>query len=61
MRLSDKQMAAMAIAAIAEEMDQNMNDVRIVSFKEIKKSSLEKYLEENQIIFKKYQLGDRDK
>lgn len=61
MKLNEKQIAAMAIAAIAEEMDEDIDNLRVVSFKEVQKSSLEKYLEEHQIIFNKYQLGDESK
>lgn len=58
MELQNEQIAAMAIAAIAEETNGNIRNLRVASFKEIQKNHLEQYLEEHQINFKKYQLGD---
>lgn len=58
MKLNDKQIAAMAVAAIAEELETDIRNLRVISFKEVQKSDLEKYLEEHQISFKKYQVGD---
>lgn len=49
---------AMAVAAVAEEMNTEIKKIRVVSFKEIEKSDLEKYLENNSIHFVKYNLGD---
>jgi len=49
---------AMAIAAVAEELNTEFHRIKVLSFKEVEKSSLEKYIEENQISFKKYRLGD---
>lgn len=49
---------AMAIAAVAEELSTEFHRIKVLSFKEVEKSSLEKYIEENQISFKKYRLGD---
>ncbi len=49
---------AMAIAAVAEELNIEFHRIKVLSFKEVEKSSLEKYIEENQISFKKYRLGD---
>lgn len=49
---------AMAVAAVAEELKTEAKKIRVLSFKEIEKSSLEKYIEENNISFQKYQLGD---
>lgn len=49
---------AMAVAAIAEELKLDIQKVRVLSFKEVEKSSLEKYIEENSVQYIKYQLGD---
>lgn len=59
MKLKKEEIAAMAIAVIAEEVNEELSNLRIVSFKKIQNSGLQQYLEENQIDFKKYQLGDR--
>ena len=58
MELDNKTIAAMAIAAIAEETGEDMNDLRVVSFREVKKSTLATYLAEKGISYKKYELGD---
>ena len=49
---------AMAVAAIAEETNQDIKKVRVKSFREAEKSSLEKYIEANNLVYKKYQLED---
>lgn len=49
---------AMAVAAIAEELKTDSRRIRVLSFKEVEKSNLEKYIEENSIQYCKYQLGD---
>lgn len=49
---------AMAVAAVAEETGVDAKRVTVLSFKEVQKSSLEKYIEDNQIIYHKYQLED---
>ena len=48
---------AMAVAAVAEENGIETKRVVVRSFKEIQKSSLEKYIEDNHIAYQKYQLG----
>ena len=48
---------AMAVAAVAEENGIRPEHVVVRSFKEIQKSSLEKYIEDNHIAYQKYQLG----
>jgi hypothetical protein len=48
---------AMAVAAVAEESGTEPKHVVVRSFKEIQKSSLEKYIEDHQIAYQKYQLG----
>ena len=47
---------AMAVAAVAEENGIEPKHVVVRSFKEIQKSSLEKYIEDNHIAYQKYQL-----
>ena len=49
---------AMAVAAVAEEKGVEPKWVVVRSFKEIQKSSLEKYIEDNGISYHKYQLED---
>lgn len=49
---------AMAVAAIAEEHGVDANHVVVRSFREVQKSSLERYIEEHRIAYHKYQLGD---
>ena len=49
---------AMAVAAVAEENGVEPKRVVVRSFKEIQKSSLEQYIEDNKISYKKYQLED---
>lgn len=56
--LSLEEVLAMAVAAIAEENKVEPKHVRVVSFKEIQKSSLEKYIEDNNIVYKKYNLEE---
>ena len=47
---------AMAVAAVAEENKTETKYIRVTSFAEIQKSSLEKYIEEQGISYQKYQL-----
>lgn len=54
-----KAIVAMAVAAVAEELQTEAHRIKVLSFKEVEKSSLEKYIEENGIRFQKYQLGDK--
>lgn len=49
---------AMAVAAVAEENGVELKKVIVRSFKEIQKSSLEQFIEENHIAYHKYQLED---
>ena len=53
-----EQVLVMAVAAIAEENGTDVNHVVVRSFREVKKSSLEQYIEDNKINYHKYQLGD---
>ncbi len=56
--VSTEQIAAMAIAAIAEEEKTDASCIRIISFREVPRSPLEKYLADHQIAYHKYQLGE---
>lgn len=49
---------AMAVAAVAEETGLDAKRIRVISFKEVQKSGLKKYLEDNHISYHKYQLED---
>ncbi len=53
-----KKVLAMAVAAIAQENGVIPAHVIVSSFREIEKSSLEKYIEDNNISFCKYHLED---
>lgn len=53
-----EKIAAMAVAAVAEELGEDISALRIVSFREIRKSSLEQYIADHGIHYKKYQLGE---
>ena len=49
---------AMAVAAVAEMNGTEAKRVIVRSFREIKKSSLEQYIADNNITYHKYQLED---
>lgn len=48
----------MAVAAVAEETGVEPKRVTVLSFKEIQKSSLEKFIDDNNISYHKYQLEE---
>ena len=50
----DEEIIAMAIAALAEELNADIKRIRVKSFNEVQKSSLEKYIEENHIRYSKF-------
>ncbi|MBR2529109.1 MAG: hypothetical protein IKE58_11645 [Blautia sp.] len=56
--METEKILAMAVAAVAEEKGVQPKHVRVLSFKEIQKSSLEKFIEDNHISYHKYQLED---
>jgi hypothetical protein len=58
MKITDEAVIAMAVVAIAEEKGVSADKLRVVSFKKAQKSSLEEYIEKNNINYKKYRLGD---
>ncbi len=49
---------AMAVAVVAEESGVEPKQMNVLSFKEIQKSSLEQFIEDNSISYHKYQLED---
>lgn len=53
-----EKIVAMAVAAIAQENGVAPKRVIVRSFREIQKSSLAKYIEDNHIAYHKYQLED---
>ncbi len=58
MPVTDEQIIAMAVAAIAEELGEDVTKLRVISFREVPRSSLEQYIADHNIVYKKYQLGD---
>ena len=58
--MDKEQIIAMAVAAVAEELKTKTKRIRVLSFKEIEKSNLEKYIEEKSLQYHKYQLGDAE-
>ena len=52
------ELVAMAVAAVAEDLRQDIRRIRVVSFREISPSPLEHYLAERKISFKRYELKD---
>ena len=58
MPVSNEQIVAMAAAAIAEELQEDVTRLRVVSFREVYPSSLEQYIADRGIEYRKYQLGD---
>lgn len=56
-----EKIVAMAVAAVAEETGSDPKQVVIRSFHEIQKSSLEKYVVDHQIPYRKYRLEESEK
>ena len=56
--LSKEMIVAMAAACIAEEIGKDVKSLRISNFREARKSGLAKYIEDNNINYVKYQLGE---
>ncbi len=52
------ELVAMAVAAIAEDLRQDIRRIRVVSFQEVFPSPLDRYLVERKISFKRYELKD---
>lgn len=53
-----KKILAMSVAAVAQETGVAPKHVIVRSFKEVQKSGLEKYIQDNHISYHKYQLED---
>jgi hypothetical protein len=53
-----EKVVAMAVACIAEESGVEPKNVIVRSFREVEKTGLEKYIEDNHISYHKYQLED---
>lgn len=53
-----ERIVSMAVAAVAEENGIEPKHVVVRSFKEIQKSSLEQFIEDNNISYHKYQLEE---
>ena len=56
--METEQIIAMAAACIAEENGVDINRVVVRSFREVRKSSLEQYIADNNISYHKFQLGE---
>ena len=56
--METEKILAMAVAAVAEENGIEPKRVIVRSFKEIQKSGLEQFIEDNNISYHKYQLED---
>ena len=52
------ELVAMAVAAVAEDLRQDIRRIRVVSFREISPSPLQNYLAERKISFRRYELKD---
>lgn len=59
--LTSAEIVAIAVAAIAEETGTDARNLRVVSFKESEASPLKKFIKDNNIIYKKYELEDEKK
>ena len=57
-KLDMNELVAMAVAAVAEDLRQDIRRIRVVSFREVFPSPLENYLVEREISFKRYELKD---
>lgn len=55
--LDKESIVAMAIAAIAEELGVPVKQVRVLRFREVAKSPLAQYLEDNHITYQKFELN----
>lgn len=56
--LTDEMIVSMAVACIAEELGTDIKNVKVVSFREKAKSSLQKFISDHKIDYKKYNLED---
>ncbi len=51
---------AMALAAVADDLDTDPENLRVVRFREVPEGALETYLREHNVVFRRYQLGDKE-
>lgn len=58
MALSNEMIISMAVACIAEELGTDIRNVKVLSFREKAKSSLQKFISDHNIDYKKYDLED---
>lgn len=58
MTLTEEQIVAMAVAAIAEEEALDVKTLRVVRFCEVGETPLARYIRETGVSYRKYQLGD---
>ena len=58
MEISKEQIVAMAVAAIAEELGEEITRIRVLSFREIHKGGAERFAAEHHIPYQKYRLGE---
>jgi len=56
--LTKEEIVVMAAACIAEDIGTDISNIQISNFREVKKSSLEQFIADNKINYRKYQLGD---
>jgi len=57
-KLDMDELVAMAVAAVAEDLRQDIRRIRVVSFREVFPSPLDRYLAERRISFRRYELKD---
>ena len=55
--METEKIIAMAVAVIAEELNTDIKAIRVLSFREKCKTTLEQYISEHHIDYTKYQLG----
>ena len=57
--MDQEKVMAISIALIADELGMDPSELRILRFREISGGKLETYLEEKNIIFHQFRLGDK--
>lgn len=58
MEIKREQLVAMAVCALSEDFGTKPEKIHVLSFKECPKSSLQDFIEKNNIEYRKYILGD---
>ncbi len=58
MKLTNEQIVAMAVAAVADAEGLEVKALRVRSFREVRQSPLAQYVADRGIQYKKYQLGE---